>query len=70
MPLGRGGAGARGVALKLVEVQPGGTILTDDKAPVEWLTDQMIIDYATAKQTRMLVMGIPDFLARELPSSS
>lgn len=35
---------------KLVEVQPGGTILTDDKAPVEWLTDQMIIDYAVEGQ--------------------
>lgn len=34
----------------LSEVHPGGTILTDDKAPVEWLTDQMIIDYATAAQ--------------------
>ncbi|MCL6106641.1 MAG: fused MFS/spermidine synthase [Actinobacteria bacterium] len=31
----------------LSAVQPGGTILTDDKAPVEWLTDQMIIHYAT-----------------------
>lgn len=32
---------------RLTEVEPGGTILTDDKAPVEWLTDQMIINYAT-----------------------
>lgn len=34
----------------LTEVHPGGTVLTDDRAPVEWLTDQMIIDYATAGQ--------------------
>ncbi|MHB1413379.1 MAG: hypothetical protein ACYCXU_07460 [Thermoleophilia bacterium] len=33
----------------LTEVQPGGTILTDDKAPVEWLTDQMIVHYATGQ---------------------
>lgn len=32
---------------RLTEVEPGGTILTDDRAPVEWLTDQMIINYAT-----------------------
>jgi len=40
---------AKEISPKLAEVQPGGTILTDDKAPVEWLTDQMIIDYATAE---------------------
>jgi predicted membrane-bound spermidine synthase len=34
-------------SLRFVVVEPGGTILTDDKAPVEWLTDQMIINYAT-----------------------
>ncbi|MDO8736112.1 MAG: fused MFS/spermidine synthase [Thermoleophilia bacterium] len=38
------------ISAGLSEVQPGGVILTDDKAPVEWLTDQMIIDYATAGQ--------------------
>ena len=38
---------AREVSAKMEEVQPGGTILTDDEAPVEWLTDQMIIHYAT-----------------------
>jgi hypothetical protein len=38
----------REVLPRLKEVQPGGVILTDDKAPVEWLTDQMIIDYATS----------------------
>lgn len=31
-------------------VEPGGTILTDDRAPVEWLTDQMIIHYASGGQ--------------------
>ncbi|MHB9053635.1 MAG: spermidine synthase [Thermoleophilia bacterium] len=35
------------VSSRVEEVQPGGAILTDDKAPVEWLTDQMIIHYAT-----------------------
>ncbi|MHB8858506.1 MAG: spermidine synthase [Thermoleophilia bacterium] len=35
------------VSSRVEEVRPGGTILTDDKAPVEWLTDQMIIHYAT-----------------------
>ena len=38
---------AREITPKITEVSPGGTILTDDKAPVEWLTDQMIINYAT-----------------------
>ncbi|MBE0428550.1 MAG: fused MFS/spermidine synthase [Thermoleophilia bacterium] len=32
---------------RVTEVKPGGRILTDDKAPVEWLTDQMIIHYVT-----------------------
>lgn len=35
------------ISANLIEVQPGGLVLTDDKAPVEWLTDQMIIHYAT-----------------------
>ncbi|MEK7817143.1 MAG: fused MFS/spermidine synthase [Actinomycetota bacterium] len=35
------------VLARLAVVEPGGTILTDDEAPVEWLTDQMIINYAT-----------------------
>lgn len=30
-------------------IEPGGTILTDDRAPVEWLTDQMIISYAVSQ---------------------
>jgi len=41
---------ARDVTPYLVDVQPGGTVLTDDKAPVEWLTDQMIVNYATQGQ--------------------
>lgn len=39
---------ARKMSASLIEVQPGGRILTDDKAPVEWLTDQMIVHYATS----------------------
>lgn len=40
---------ARETADDFVAVETGGTILTDDKAPVEWLTDQMIINYATGE---------------------
>jgi len=40
---------AQTVTTGMEVVQPGGTILTDDKAPVEWLTDQMIIHYATGE---------------------
>jgi hypothetical protein len=29
-------------------VAPSGDPLTDDRAPVEWLTDQMIVRYAAA----------------------
>jgi spermidine synthase len=39
---------AAGLALHLRAVPPSSSPLTDDKAPVEWLTDQMIIKYATA----------------------
>ncbi len=38
---------ARKAAASVSVVEPGGMILTDDRAPVEWLTDQMIIHYAT-----------------------
>lgn len=41
---------ARKAIASLEVVEPGGTILTDDKAPVEWLTDQMIIHYASGGQ--------------------
>jgi len=37
---------ARQVASRMSAVEPGGLVLTDDRAPVEWLMDQMIIDYA------------------------
>ena len=40
---------ASAAAPRFEAVDPGGTILTDDKAPVEWLTDQMIINYATGE---------------------
>lgn len=40
-------AARAGDSLQVIE--PGGTILTDDKAPVEWLTDQMIVHYATGE---------------------
>jgi len=40
---------AEDAAPRFREVEPGGAILTDDKAPVEWLTDQMIINYATGE---------------------
>ncbi len=40
---------ARQIASQIKPVHPGGEILTDDKAPVEWLTDQMIIHYATGQ---------------------
>lgn len=34
------------IATEMSSVAPGGLVLTDDRAPVEWLMDQMIIDYA------------------------
>ncbi len=46
MPPGVAALGLKTLA-GLEVVEPGGTILTDDRAPVEWLTDQMIINYAT-----------------------
>ena len=43
-------AGLRGTALaaaaRLQPPLPGGTVYTDDKAPVEWLIDKSIVDYA------------------------
>jgi spermidine synthase len=43
-------AGLRGTALaaaaRLQAPLPGGTVYTDDKAPVEWLIDKSIVDYA------------------------
>jgi hypothetical protein len=34
------------VAERLAAPLPGGDVYTDDKAPVEWLIDKSIIDYA------------------------
>jgi spermidine synthase len=33
-------------ALRLADPLPGGTVYTDDKAPVEWLIDKSIVSYA------------------------
>ncbi len=35
------------VQSELVEVEPHGDVLTDDHAPVEWLTDRMIVDFVS-----------------------
>jgi hypothetical protein len=35
------------VAARLGPGLEGGTVFTDDRAPVEWLTDLSILDYAT-----------------------
>jgi spermidine synthase len=34
------------LAKQVAPIEPGGTVWTDDRAPVEWLTDRMIISYA------------------------
>ena len=52
--LGRAPAGLAGVrdaALGMRVVAPSSDPLTDDRAPVEWLTDQMIVRYAAAGGT-------------------
>ena len=41
-------APARGLAVHLQPIAPSNDPLTDDRAPVEWLTDQMIVQYAAA----------------------
>ena len=33
-------------AARLAPSLPGGTVYTDDKAPVEWLIDRSIVSYA------------------------
>ena len=33
-------------AARLAPSLPGGTVYTDDKAPVEWLIDRSIVEYA------------------------
>ena len=37
---------AREGAARIEGALPGGTVYTDDKAPVEWLVDESIVDYA------------------------
>jgi hypothetical protein len=44
-------SGVRGAALAMRPVAPSDDPLTDDRAPVEWLTDQMIVRYAAAGGT-------------------
>jgi hypothetical protein len=39
-------ATAGDAAERLAPPLPGGEIYTDDKAPVEWLIDKSIVDYA------------------------
>jgi hypothetical protein len=41
----------RDAALGMTAVAPSSDPLTDDRAPVEWLTDQMIVRYAAAGGT-------------------
>jgi hypothetical protein len=41
-------AGVAAPARRLVRIAPSSDPLTDDRAPVEWLTDQMIVDYAAS----------------------
>jgi hypothetical protein len=41
-------APARDLAVHLQPMAPSSDPLTDDRAPVEWLTDQMIVQYAAA----------------------
>ena len=43
--------GVRQAALEMHTVAPSADPLTDDRAPVEWLTDQMIVRYAAAGGT-------------------
>jgi spermidine synthase len=44
-------SGVRRAALAMRPVAPSDDPLTDDRAPVEWLTDQMIVRYAAAGGT-------------------
>ena len=37
---------ARAAAARIEPPLPGGTVYTDDRAPVEWLIDESIVDYA------------------------
>jgi spermidine synthase len=42
---GPAAAPARTLAVGLTDVAPGGDILTDDRAPIEWLTDRAVLEY-------------------------
>jgi spermidine synthase len=44
-------AAVRDAAAQMTSVSPSSDPLTDDRAPVEWLTDQMIVRYAAAGGT-------------------
>jgi spermidine synthase len=48
-PLASGAVTAAGVTAFLAPALPGGSVYTDDRAPVEWLTDLSILRYATEK---------------------
>jgi hypothetical protein len=37
---------ARGAAARLAPRLPGGEVFTDDRAPVEWLVDSSLLEYA------------------------
>lgn len=41
---------ARDTAARMVPAPRGGTVLTDDRAPVEWLIDRSIIEYASGSR--------------------
>ena len=45
LPAGLRGT-ARAAAARIEPPLPGGTVYTDDRAPVEWLIDESIVDYA------------------------
>jgi len=42
---GPAGVAGRRIARDLTEVAPGGTVLTDDHAPIEWVTDMALVSY-------------------------
>jgi hypothetical protein len=44
------GSFADTVAARLGPALPGGRVYTDDRAPVEWLTDLSILRYATGRR--------------------
>jgi hypothetical protein len=49
MPVELGQVGAK-VAAQLAPPLQGGTAYTDDKAPVEWLIDRSIVEYAAGER--------------------